>query len=136
MPASCIVGCAEVHFRVSRDARLPPTSLLLEVRLRNHCTYSAPFDASALRLTGYDASESPRPVALYDPRGEIHAMDMDAEAEGTEHIRLDGLGSLAHLGRLCVDVSDVSDDARRTHPAPMCLDIAEGPAGISEEGMR
>ena len=116
-----VLGCVGLGFAVTRDDRIPSDSLLLHIALRNHCVHPSPLNVAALALTGYDASGTPVAMTMYDPRHEIRPEEVDIEADTTEHIRVDGPGSLADLPRVCVDVSRVSKDARLAAPAPVCL---------------
>jgi hypothetical protein len=116
-----VVGCAELAFSVERDARLPDGSVLLDVSVRNRCVRPTPLDLGAMRIVGYDAAGAEFPVAMYDPRGEIHAAEVDSEVAAVERIRLDGFDAVELPSSLCVDVTRVSQDAQRASPARVCM---------------
>jgi len=120
------LGCAEIGFAVGHDPRIPERSLLLDLGVRNHCVRPAPFDAGALGFVGEGASASPVVLSIYDPRGEIHPDQIDAECEAVERLRLDpGTDALAAtITRVCVDTSRVSPEAAQASPERLCVEVS------------
>jgi hypothetical protein len=115
-----VLGCTELAFSVERDARLPEGSLLLDVSVRNRCVRPTPLDLGAMRIVGYDPEGQEMSVAMYDPRGEIGATEVDSDVAAVERIRLDA-PALEYARSICVDVTRVSPDAQRTAPARVCM---------------
>jgi hypothetical protein len=119
------LGCAELGFAVGHDPRIPGTSLLLDLGVRNHCVRPAPFDARALGFFGKDVDGAWARLSLYDPRGEIHAAQIDAEREAVERLRLDvdRHPFPALVTSVCIDTSRVSPEAAQAAPEPLCIEV-------------
>lgn len=116
-----VLGCAELGFSLDRETSLTTDhSFLLDVSLRNRCVREVGVDLTALRITGHDESGAVRPITIYDPRREMHPYQLDAEAEGTERLRID-VDSFDATRTICIDVSRISPEANLAAPAPICL---------------
>ena len=119
-PPVRVLGCVEVGFSLDREtAQTSDASLLLDVSLRNRCLRDVGLDLSRLRLSARDESGGTRPVSMYDPRHEIHAMQVDSAVSGTERIRIDVGGSLDATQTLCIDLDEISPEAAGA--PPVCL---------------
>ena len=119
-PPARLVGCVEMGFSLDREtAQTSNASLLLDVSLHNTCLREVGLDLSRLRLSAKDESGGSRPVSVYDPRHEIHAMHVDSAVSGTERIRIDVGGSLDATQTICIDLGEVSPEAAGA--PPVCL---------------
>jgi hypothetical protein len=125
--AARVLGCAVVGFSLDRDAsQTSDASLLLDVSVHNRCLREVGLDLSRLRLSAKDESGAVRPVTMYDPRREIHPMQLDSAIAGTERIRIDVSGGLDATQTICIDLTEISPDAARA--APVCLFAPTGRA--------
>jgi hypothetical protein len=119
-PPQRVLGCVELGFSLDREtAQTSDASLLLDVSLHNLCLREVAIDLSRLRVSARDESGGARPVSMYDPRHEIHAMRLDSAVSGTERIRLDAGGSLDATQTICLDLGEISPDAAGAQP--VCL---------------
>jgi hypothetical protein len=78
-----------------------------------------------MRIVGTDCAGGEVAMSTYDPRGEIHATEVDSEAAAVERIRLDPELPLQRATSLCIDVTHVSRDAERAAPARVCMRTPE-----------
>jgi hypothetical protein len=118
--------CVDVGWTVRQDDRVPGTSLVLDLGLRNRCVRPVPIDVSAMRITAQGAPGANGMATLYDPRHEMGKTRIDVKAEATERIRLD-LPLIEGLSRLCFDVSDVLGGAPPSAAPPACVPIPVAP---------
>lgn len=119
-PPVRVAGCVELGFSLDREtAETSDASLLLDVSLHNRCRREVELDLSRLRLSARDESGGARPVSMYDPRHEIHAMHLDSAVSGTERLRIDVGASLDATQTICLDLGEISPEAAGA--APVCL---------------
>jgi hypothetical protein len=77
--ATRVLGCAQLGFRTWADERVPATSLVLQVSMRNRCVEPTPVDWSALRIVAVGPDGDRTEATIYDPRGEIGPLRIDSE---------------------------------------------------------
>jgi hypothetical protein len=119
------LGCVELGFAVGHDPRIPESSLLLDLGVRNHCVRPARFDALALEFVGHQTGLVWQ-LRIYDPGNEIRLAEIDSEREGIERLRLDPVGDplTAAITSICVDTSHISPEAAQAAPEPLCVEVS------------
>jgi hypothetical protein len=111
--ATVVLGCVDLAVSVGGDPEVTPDDPVVRVWFGNRCHRSVPLDFTRLRVDGF---------AIVDPRGEVHAGELEANAQGHEALELaPSAGGTAAHDPLCVDLSGVVPDAPA--PAPICFRI-------------
>lgn len=119
------LGCLDVALRSSSDVQVEPSHPVLRVALGNRCPHAVPVRFSQMRVVGrYD--EGPVPLALRDPRGEVHDAMLDGHAQATESFEFEPLGPRDALPRaLCVTLTGLTDAQLTDAAATRCVSYGE-----------
>ena len=97
--------CIDIAVAASHDARIPTTSLLLDLEMENTCHRAVAVDVSKLDVW-VEGSDPPKNVlTFYDPKNEIGPRHMEPRVVAHERIRADGAGDPTAASRLCFDAS-------------------------------
>jgi hypothetical protein len=135
--ARATVGCLDVSVagRWSRASSTGQTATgqAVVVDFGNRCDRPVVVDFTTLRAFGRDAGGREHPLAIYDPRGEIRPLSLEARSAGREVLELRRQAAAgataARVRSACVDVGRLT---RHAGPAPRWLCVSrprQDPAG-------
>jgi hypothetical protein len=101
-------GCLEVSVNAVRRRPVPESSLLLAYGFTNRCLAPARVDFTGVRVTARLADGSEEPLALFDPRGEVHSAVIGSGDWGWETLEYDPPGGTLPAS-FCVNLAGITD---------------------------
>ncbi len=140
--ARATVGCLDVsvagRWSPARSTGQTATGQTVVVDFGNRCDRPVVVDFTSLRAFGRDAGGREHRLAIYDPRGEIRPLSLEARSAGREVLELrrqaTAGATAARVRSACVDVGrltrDMTPDAA---PAPRWLCVSRPRRGPARE---
>ena len=116
------LGCLDVAISIGADPVVPARDPVLQIDFGNRCDRSVDVDLRALHVSAQYADGIPIALAVFDPRGEIERLPLDARWRGAESLEYVGPDAQATPpARVCVAIDAIAPSEHVAPPPPLCF---------------